>query len=176
MRYLIPFFVIGFLVSCKQDITPEYPHCFAELESTHPPYTTFGGGVYIQLSDTSALLVGLHDKTLGIGTTCTELQATDLTDGSGISYVEWSLYPDSVPPDLTGDVIYPNTSTSRWWTLSSGDITAIVSKSHKNREPSEFFQLSLRIKNGIVDRSADGLPNITFEDIIVKNASTLGYF
>ena len=161
------------LASCKKNKTPEYPDCFAQLDATHTSQISFGAGQVVYLSDTSGMVFYMDDENLNIGTACANLSANDLNANSYIQYVEWQLHPDSIPPDLASDVIYPNTSSSRWWSVTSGNIRCSVSKDADAREKHELYLVSFELTNAIFDRSQDGLPNVSIPNLVVKNADQI---
>ena len=130
------------LVSCKKNKTPEYPDCFAQVNATHTSQISFGAGQVVYLSDTSAMVFYMDDENLNIGTACSNLSTNDLNANSYIQYVEWQLHPDSIPPELASDVVYPNTSSSRWWPVTSGNVRCSVSKEADKRENSEWYLVS----------------------------------
>ena len=164
-------FIALLLVSCKKNQTPAYPDCFAQLQATHTSQTAFGGGEVVSLSDTTALIFYLNDATIGIGTAFENVSVSDLGSHSFIEFVEWKLHPDSIPPDLAGDVLYPNISSFQWWPLSSGDIRSAVSKVAADRDQSEWYNISIELTNAIFDRSQDGLPNVSIPNIVIKDGS-----
>lgn len=163
-------FVGLLLVSCKKNKTPAYPDCFVELNATHSSQISFGGGQVVSLSDTTALVFYLDDESLNIGTACTSFSASDLNAESYFQFVEWNLHPDSIPPDLTSDVLYPNTSSFQWWPLTSGNIRGSVSKAADDREKHEWYLVSMELTNGTFDRSQNGLPDVNINNLVVKDA------
>ncbi len=176
MKTIVPIAFFVLLIGCKKDKVPEYPHCFANLTATHQAYSDFGGTtLYVNITDTSTLVFNLDDRQLGIGTTCKELQPSDFESWSSISYMEWSLHPDSIPPDFSNDVWQPNTSTIRTWALSEGNITAIVPDVPENREINKPFNMSFQLRDGVFNRSQSGLSNIEIDNIIVRDATVMDW-
>lgn len=159
------------MASCTKDKSPRYPDCFAEMEETHSAYISFGGGQVISLSDTSALTFYIDHEGLNLNEGCKAILASDLNEFSSVKYHEWKLYPDSVPPDFSSDLIFPNTSSSRFWNITSGTITSSVSPPDKDL-PHDWRQISLQLTNAQFDRSQDGLPTVTINNLVVKDANT----
>ncbi|GAB5416878.1 MAG: hypothetical protein Crog4KO_17450 [Crocinitomicaceae bacterium] len=176
MKNLIPLLLIVVLVSCKQDKVPEYPHCFANLTATHQAYSDFGGtSLYVSITDTSTIVFNLDDRRLGIGATCMEIEPSDFDSWSSVTYMEWSLHPDSIPPDFSNDVWQSNTSTVKSWSISEGSITAIVSDLPENREINKPFNMSFQLRGGVFNRSQNGLSNIEIDNIVVRDATVMDW-
>ena len=165
-----------FLLSCDKDSASAYPDCFVDLESTHTVISSYGSSAtYVELTDSSALFFGLNDEELEIGTSCKTLNPSDLINWNTVRYYEWGLHPDSVPPDFSSDVWTSNTSSFRTWDLSSGTISAIVSKPACYRTEAENFLISIQLLNGVFDRSASGLDEVIIDELILKDVSTGGF-
>lgn len=162
--------ILAFACDKEEDKTT-YPGVFAELESTHELFASCAEAqVYAKLSDTSAILFNLRDGELGIGYGGDELTVADLTGWNGVDYYEWSTHPDSLTPNFCDDIAYENQSTIRKWELTSGTITAAVSKLEADREFMEVYKISIRLESGVFDRSESDLPNITIGDLIIRDA------
>lgn len=162
-------------VSCKKSSSAVYPDCLDGVSATHNGQNTYWNAVYVPLSDTSCLIFGLNEIELDLEPACSSIPMSALNGSSSVVYGEWSLYPDSIPPDPTSDVLYPNTSALRQWELTSGNITATTSIDMDDYVSGEFFQISISLENAIFDRSVSGLSNVTFNQVVVKDVSKLRF-
>ena len=176
MRFYIISFALVLLLGCEKDKTSAYPDCFIDLTSTHTVLASYGSSqTYVELSDSSALLINLSDEELCIGTSCKTLNPDDLINWNTVRYLEWTLHPDSVPPNFYSDYLLINSSTIRRWDITGGSITAIVSKPADKRTDLEKYLISIQLVNGVFDRSASGLSDILIDEVTLRDVSTGGY-